>query len=64
MKVKNPRGVYVVETMPADDLRANFKPYTTELYLERAVRIAEELGKDNDNLMIRILEKKVPWRNF
>ena len=65
MKLEKPkRPVWVVETKPADDLNANFRPATTELYLKKAERVAEELAKEDDNLMVRIIEKKLVWRNY
>jgi len=65
MRVKNPkRHHWVVETRPADRVDASFRPAVTELTYTKAERVAEELAKEDDNLEIRIIEKRLLWRNY
>ena len=65
MRIEKPkRHHWVVETKPKDDRNANFKPEVTELTYTKAEHVAEELAKEDANLQIRIIEKRLLWRNY
>ncbi len=64
MRVQNPkRHHYVVETKPANRPTA-FKFAAIELTYAEAEQVAKKLAKGNDNLKIRIIEKRLVWLNY
>ena len=64
MKVQNPkRHHYVVETRPSNS-RGDFKFAEIKLTCTGAEQVASDLARKNDDLDIRIIEKRLVWRNY
>ena len=64
MKEQNPKPFhYVVETKPKKRPTA-FKFAAIELTYAEAERAAKKLAKENDKLMVRIIEKRLAWANY
>jgi len=64
MREQNPkRHHYVVETKRVGQV-SDFKFAAMELTYTGAEQVAKKLTKENDNLEVRIIEKRLVWRNY
>ena len=64
MKVQKPkRHHYVVETRPSNS-RSDFKFAAIKLTYTGAEQVASKLARESVDLDIRIVEKRLVWRNY